>query len=155
MGCAGLGDACSDCLFTSCNALYCACYDNATCGALVACTQGCAAGDDGCAQACLTNNQAGISAAALVSDCAATSCPSCPGVAALGPCEKCLFTSCSAQMNKCLANEECGALIQCAQDCAPGDDTCLAFCAFEHSGGTDDGQAVSDCLGASCGGQCN
>ena len=148
-GCAGLGDTCSDCLFTSCNALYCTCFDNASCGSLVACSQACAPGDTACGQACFTNNQAGISNAALVGDCAATQCPACTGSAALGPCEKCLFTSCSAQMNKCLANADCNGLIQCVQD---GGD---AFgCAFEYPDGTDDAQAVSDCLDNNCSGQC-
>ena len=151
-GCAGLGDACTDCLADKCNATYCACYADLACGSLVQCSQGCA-GDAACNQGCFTNNQAGISEAALLGDCAATNCAACPGTAALEPCTKCLFGACPAVMNKCLANAECAALIACAQDCA-GDAICQFGCYTDHPDGQSDADGVSTCVQDSCSGQC-
>ena len=154
-GCKGLGDACSDCAATSCNAAYCTCYANPACGALVACAQNCAAGDAQCGQACLTANQAGISDALLLGDCANTSCTgSCTGTTKLTPCEACAFTNCPTQMNKCLANEECNQLIQCVQACDPGDSICAGGCALQFGGGTNDAQDVQACVDGACAAQC-
>ena len=151
MGCAGLGDACSDCAFGACNALYCTCYDNPACGALVACAQTCAPGDTGCAQNCLTQNQAGISDALLLGNCAAGGCAAdCPTATVLSPCESCAFTNCEQQMNTCLANAECTALIECVQGCSDGDDICLAGCAIEHGDGQNDAEAVQNCVASPC-----
>src|SRR5438874_9062753 len=74
MGCMGLADACSQCAFQSCQSVYCACYAEPACGSLIACAQKCSPNDMQCAQTCLTQNEAGISDAFLVDDCAASSC---------------------------------------------------------------------------------
>jgi hypothetical protein len=150
-GCSGLGDACTDCLADKCNATYCACYADPACGSLVQCAQACAGNAD-CNQNCFTNNENGISEAALLNNCAATQCPSCPGTASLSPCELCVFTSCAPQMNTCLANPDCNALLACAQAC-PMDanyDTCVQNCGFANFGGIDDAQNVSSCVSANC-----
>ena len=121
------------------------------CGSLVQCSQACAGNAD-CNQDCFTNNQNGISEAALLNNCAATQCPSCPGTSALSPCELCVFTSCSSQMNACLANPDCNALLACVQAC-PMDanyDACVQDCGFLNFGGIDDAQNVSSCVSANC-----
>lgn len=151
-GCQALGDACTQCLFTSCNPTYCACYAEPACATLVSCTQQCA-GDPSCNQGCFTNNQAGIPEAALVNDCAATSCPMCPGTAQLDPCSKCLFGACPDALGKCLANAECAALVTCAQGCG-GDLFCQLDCYDAHPAGQNDADAVSTCAQDSCSGQC-
>jgi hypothetical protein len=149
-GCAGLGDACSDCAAAQCNELYCTCYDNASCGALVACAQGCAAGDTDCAQSCLSNNQSGISDALLLGNCAATSCAqACPAATTLGACEACAFENCPSQMNTCLADAECTALIQCVQECN-GDDLCNYGCVLDHGDGQQAAEAVQSCVAQPC-----
>jgi hypothetical protein len=146
----GLGDACSDCAAASCNALYCSCYGNPACGALAACAAACAAGDTQCAQACLSANPSGISDALTLGDCASSACAQqCPTATALSPCESCAFENCASQMNACVANAECTALIACVQDCG-GDDFCNAGCYFDHEGGQDGAQAVQDCVAAPC-----
>lgn len=153
-GCKGLGDACSDCAAMQCNAQYCACYGNPTCGQLVACVQNCPPGDMGCGQNCLTANEAGITDALLLSDCAAGGCMAdCPTAAKLTACEVCALQNCPQQMNKCVANPECTALIQCVEGCM-GDDFCNAGCAFDHGDGQTDAQAVQDCTKTPCANQC-
>lgn len=151
-GCQALGDACTACLFDKCNMTYCACYAEPACASLVSCSQGCA-GDPACNQGCFTNNQNGISEAALVNDCAATNCAMCPGTAALDPCSKCLFGACPDALSKCLANSECAALVTCAQGCG-GDAFCQLGCYDDHPAGQNDADAVSSCAQDSCPGQC-
>lgn len=155
MGCQGLGDPCTDCSAQQCHDLYCGCYDDAVCGALVACAQGCAPNDTACSQACLTANESAISKAALLSDCAAISCSGlCPGATQLVPCEKCAAQSCEAQLNACVANPECTALVECVLACPQGDDFCAGGCYFDHSDGQDDATALQDCTSNACPGQC-
>jgi len=155
-GCQPLGDACTNCLADKCNALYCTCYDNPACGSLVACTQACAPGDAACNQACFTNNQNGISEAALVNDCGATQCgASCPGTTALDGCSLCLFQSCSAQMNACFGSADCNAIVTCVQGCG-GDFFCQGDCYNDpaHQAGQGLVDNLNSCLQDKCSGQC-
>jgi hypothetical protein len=148
-GCTGLGDACSDCAFESCGAEYCACFADPACANLIVCAQACGPMDAECAQGCLTANEDGIATAALIGDCSAASCPAdCPASPELTACEVCLFTSCAAEMNACLANPDCNLLAQCAQGCG-GDAACAAACYFQYPDGQADATAVQEC-GAAC-----
>jgi hypothetical protein len=153
--CPSLGDACTACLSTTCEDLYCTCYGNPQCGALITCLDPCSPDDESCLQECLTAHRTGISDAFLLSDCGARGCATpCPGSEAATACEVCLFTSCADDMNRCLANSECSALIQCIADCTSGDDACSQRCALQHAAGIADAQEVGDCSSASCGAQC-
>lgn len=119
------------------------------------CTQACAPNDAACNQTCLSNNSSAISEAALLNDCAATSCNGmCAGAAALDGCSKCLFTSCSGAMNTCVANAECAAILTCAQGCDPSDSFCQFSCYSDHPDGQSAADDVTNCLQNSCSGQC-
>ncbi len=154
--CPGLGDACTDCTAAQCPATYCACYGNLECSALLQCLQGCAPNDPMCGQTCLTAHEDGISAAFLLGDCAATTCSaSCPNATnALTPCQQCLYGSCDIQMNACIANPECTALVSCYQACG-ANMACQQQCATQHPQGLADAGAVSNCAQASCSNTCN
>jgi len=154
-GCASLGDPCTDCLSSQCQAVYCNCLSNAQCGALVQCFGQCMMGDQACNQACLTAHEDGISDAYVLGDCSGTVCMgSCKGGNSLKPCGLCLFTKCEPVMNQCLANPDCTALIQCLQACDGSDPTCPSTCAAQFPGGTTDAQAVGTCKNQSCASEC-
>lgn len=154
--CPGLGDPCTDCTAAQCPATYCACYGNLECSALLQCLQACPPNDAGCGQTCLTAHENGISAAFLLGDCAATTCSaSCPNANnALTPCQQCLYGACDIQMNACIANPECTAVISCYQACA-GNMACQQQCTAQHPQGVADAQAVNSCAQASCSNACN
>jgi hypothetical protein len=153
--CPSSGDACTMCLSTGCPSAYCACYGNLDCGALFQCFKTCMPGDSACVQACDTAHQNGISAAALLSDCAAAKCPAaCPGTQALTPCQQCLYSKCDVQMNTCGANPECVALFACAKPCN-GDMACVSQCEAAHPNGLSDATKVYACSKVGCAGICN
>jgi hypothetical protein len=153
--CESMGDDCTVCMAGQCTDVYCTCYANAACGNLMACAAECGSGDMGCHQDCLTNNADGISDALLLGDCAATTCDaSCSFGTALGPCRTCLFSECKTAMNACFANPECTALIQCFQECSPGDMGCGQNCLAEHADGAVDAEAVRVCRQESCSRPC-
>jgi hypothetical protein len=153
--CPGLGDACSDCAATQCTATYCGCYGNASCDQLSLCFSQCAMGDMNCYQSCETMYPDGISSFFLLDNCTAGACQAeCPGSVALTACEVCLFTSCDTEMNTCLANPECAALIACVAQCAPQNMSCPTVCVAQHPGGTTDASAVRQCTSANCSSSC-
>lgn len=155
--CPSLGDACTTCLSVQCQDTYCTCFQNSECGALAFCLQNCSVNDQACIQTCLGMHPTGISDAFLVANCTAASCDmECPGANALGPCEQCLFTSCSSEMNTCLANPDCYAIIDCAQQqmCAPSDIQCVSACAAGHQAGVQDATAVAMCGQNNCTADC-
>ncbi|MFO0759248.1 MAG: hypothetical protein U0359_22340 [Byssovorax sp.] len=153
--CPGLGDACSNCASEKCMAVYCSCYADPQCGGLVQCNTSCQPGDQNCAQNCLNANKNGISEAFLLSDCAASQCAaSCPGTSVLDDCQRCLFTSCASQMNNCLSDTDCSELIQCVQQCSPGDSGCQQDCGFQHLGSVDKAMAIQNCSQSQCAGKC-
>ena len=157
VACQSLGDACSDCSFTNCSAQYCDCYAEQDCAALVGCFNACPPGDQACQQTCMTDHKDSISKSFVLGDCAAMSCAtSCPGVTALEPCTECLFTSCAPQMNTCLANPECAAILQCVQATCPPpiSTTCALGCANQHPNGQGDAAPLNSCLSQQCSNDC-
>ena len=111
-------------------------------------------GDAPCYQNCATVHEAGISDGFLISDCAATTCDaSCTFGQALMPCQKCLYTDCQKQMNACIADAECVALIQCTTMCM-GDMACVQDCVTAHPNGLNKALAVRDCRIANCNDKC-
>ncbi|MEZ4302491.1 MAG: hypothetical protein R3B70_46615 [Polyangiaceae bacterium] len=154
--CPGQGDACTTCMSTECSAVYCTCFDEIHCGGYLGCLGTCAAGDTACQQSCASVHEPGISAAFLVADCAATTCDgSCNFGQPLTGCQKCLYTDCAPEMNACIADAECLALIACIQQCAPGDMACGQACAQAHPDGLPEAQAVRDCRIDNCTDACN
>ena len=154
--CPGAGDPCTDCLSTQCAAVYCDCYNEIHCGGYLQCLGTCMMGDAACAQNCATVHEPGLSAAILAADCAATTCDgSCSFGQPLNGCQQCLYTSCAPQMNACIADPECTALLQCLQACVPGDMVCAQSCVGEHPDGLPEAQAVRDCRIDNCGDACN
>lgn len=148
-GCVGLGDACSDCAVDACNALYCTCAANTDCTTLIACLDGCA-GNQGCAQNCLSSTPAGISDAVLLNDCASGACGAqCPTTQPLDACQKCAAQMCPQQLSACLANPECTPLIECVTDCG-GDFFCQAGCADEYGGGQNVAEDLGGCVEGVC-----
>jgi hypothetical protein len=153
--CPGFGDACSDCAAQKCPDTYCVCYGSLACEQLDTCLNNCPAGNMGCYQMCFTVYKDGISSATLLSDCAAGSCGAeCPKAKTLTGCQKCLYQKCDTQMNNCIANAECTALISCVNACNPADMACSQACVAAHSSGLADAQAVNMCLKANCQGTC-
>ncbi|MBK8253699.1 MAG: hypothetical protein IPK82_13660 [Polyangiaceae bacterium] len=154
--CPDCGDACTACLAVECSDIYCTCYDEPHCFGYLQCLGTCTMGDTACAQNCAAVHQDGISAAILVADCSATTCnDSCMFGQSLNPCQTCLYTNCSTQMNACVADSECLALIQCFQMCTPGDMMCAQACIGEHPEGWPELQEVLDCRNDQCDGECN
>jgi hypothetical protein len=149
--CPSFGDTCTTCASMDCGSAYCACYGNLQCLQLEQCFQGCAPGNTGCFQTCLTAHKDGISSAYLLGDCAATACPTaCPTAGMpLSACQRCAFVSCQVQMNDCYADAECLALFACIKPCG-GDMTCIQQCEAAHPGGLQDVQAVSFCAKNFC-----
>jgi hypothetical protein len=148
-------DPCSACQFTSCTGLYCACQADADCAALAECVSGCAPGDQACQQACRSAHVDSISQGAILGDCAAKNCAAdCPLAQPLNPCLACMFPSCPTEMNQCLADPECTAIIECAEPCM-GDQICVFNCAQQHPNGTSAAQDVLSCLNQSCSVECN
>lgn len=147
--CQPIAEPCAECAYATCQDLYCACYAEADCAALVACISPCDPADTVCQQPCLTDHKDSISKAFLLGDCAAGSCSgSCMGVAAIPPCPKCLFTMCPAEMNNCLSDPDCNDIIQCAGNCAPGDLQCGLACANgKPQTATTKALAVQSCVG--------
>lgn len=149
--CPGFGDACTECLSTGCAEVYCGCHGQPHCGGYLECLGTCAPGDAACAQNCAAVHEDGISVAILTADCAATACDaSCAFGKALADCPKCLYTECAEEMNGCIANPECLALVQCVQMCVPGDEGCGPACVEGHPDGLFGAQAVKMCRLSSC-----
>jgi hypothetical protein len=69
--------------------------------------------------------------------------------AACGPVCDCAFSSCSSQVNACLADSACAAAQDCVFACACGDVGCAAACA---ASGGDLAKAALGCVTASCSG---
>jgi hypothetical protein len=154
--CPGAGDACTGCLSEQCADVYCGCYNEIHCGGYLQCLGTCMQGDTACYQNCATVHEPGLSAAILTADCAATTCDaSCSFGQPLSGCQKCLYTACAPQMNACIADPECTALIQCLQTCTPGDMPCIQACIAQHPDGLPEAQDVRDCRIDNCDGACD
>lgn len=157
--CEAVPGECGQCLYTECQESYCACYANPECAALGTCLNACDPADPDyqqCTQDCQTQHPGGIADAALVGNCSDQNCqPQCPATGVtLGPCEECLLTNCNDEMDACLANPECQALIECAQMCPQGDQQCQQNCAAMHQGGFQQALGVLNCADMNCNMQC-
>jgi hypothetical protein len=123
---------------------------------LFACWQGCSASDQACIQACMALHENGVSAALLVSDCAAGACNgSCNFGQEVPPCTECIYTDCAAVMNTCFVDAECIPLLDCLNACPPMSIQCQQQCYSAHGTGVDPLQAVIDCADVACGNLCN
>ena len=153
--CQSLGDPCSDCSFDNCNALYCTCYADQDCAALVACFNACPPADLACQQTCMTAHPDNISLSFVLGSCSAGACASeCPGTQVLDTCSNCLFTSCDNAMNACISDPECSAILQCAQTCAASDSACVLACGMQHPSGQGPAFAVQACANQACTAEC-
>ncbi|WP_437743811.1 hypothetical protein WMF39_01680 [Sorangium sp. So ce1504] len=153
--CASLGDPCTTCLALRCQESYCACQRSAECAALGNCLLGCAAEDVACEQACLTAHRAGISGIFLEGGCASERCSAqCPSRDALSPCASCRLTGCAAEMNACVAEPSCRAMLACVDACRADGDGCLEVCSAMHADGVQAAGAVFACEEARCGADC-
>lgn len=155
--CADLGEACSTCELDACPELYCACHGNADCGLYASCVFACETGDAACLQACNTAHPDGITDAVRLNDCAANACPSACAdypLLKLTPCQRCLYASCEAAMNTCLADAPCTAILFCLDGCQ-GDALCENGCYAQHAAGLGKASAVGACAQASCTGACS
>jgi hypothetical protein len=146
--CMGLGDACTNCAFTSCENLYCTCFGDADCGPIVTCLNACAVGDTTCIDGCYAHHTTGISEATLLDACEAMSCAGmCGNAATLPKCEECLFTNAAANMDACLVDSTCIAWLACANACA--DPVCIGNCATDT-----DADAVNGAYQGVCSNEC-
>ena len=68
-------------------------------------------------------------------------------------CDNCLKTSCCGVGNKCLANDECLAIVVCVRGCASSATpvACRADCRNQHPNGKTDFQDVATCVASACG----
>jgi hypothetical protein len=115
--------------------------------ALNTCIDACPSGDSTCVSTCGTNNQAGVTDYNAMIDClacqecttacnvAATDCTaSCDHSGACGTCESCAVNGyCSDEFDRCTADTECSALLDCLNTCT--DATCEAGCDKAHPTG--------------------
>jgi hypothetical protein len=160
--CNAVPGECGQCLYTECQESYCACYANPDCAALGTCLNTCDPADPNynqCVQDCQTQYPQGIADAALVGSCSDQNCqPQCPATGVtLGPCEECLLTNCNDEMQACLADPDCQAIIDCAQACPmtdPNNPNCPIECAQMHPGGAAEAGAVINCSQDSCTNEC-
>jgi hypothetical protein len=151
MICGGFGTACTECESASCADVWCGCVNNPECLGAYACWNDCMPGDMDCAQQCYVDHEAGLSAALLVSDCAATTCQDdCGWGQDVPPCTECLYKNCADATNACIVDAECIPLSQCLNGCAPSSIQCQQQCYADHGPGVDPLQAVIDCSAMEC-----
>jgi hypothetical protein len=154
MICSNFGDPCTTCLSTACPATYCACEMNSECLALSSCLHNCGS-NQSCGQMCDSGHPNGISPLVLLSDCAATSCPTeCPNNKPISDCTKCTVDTCPDAFNACIADPECVALYQCLAGCGKLDLTCQQGCYGQHGAGTMKLQALLQCESMPCASVC-
>lgn len=151
--CADLGDPCTVCENAACPDEYCGCLDNTDCILMAQCTAGCAIDDPVCNQGCWSQYPDGISDGALLTHCAAVDCPAeCGPYVPLTRCQECLYRDCPAEMNVCVANPDCTALLECLAACgAPG---CESSCYTAHPDGLADSGPVGKCGQDACTTEC-
>jgi hypothetical protein len=151
--CADFGEPCSECELAQCHEVYCACFESTDCVAVATCLLGCPVNDQACFQSCWTANPNGISDAALVQHCGATSCAgACTNLVPLSPCQLCLAQSCESEMNACMALASCTSLLQCAEACTT--QQCQDQCVAAYPSGAVLGAAVIACGNQSCAAEC-
>jgi hypothetical protein len=156
MMCPGLGDACTGCMSGGCADVWCGCANNSDCLPIFQCWNACMPGDQACIQDCMVLHDDAVSAALLVSNCAAGACDgSCNWGHAIPPCTECIYTDCSTVMNECFVDAECVPLLDCIDGCPPMSVQCQQQCYAAHGAGVDPLQAVIDCADMACGSLCN
>ena len=149
-------DECTQCASESCPEIWCGCYDNPECLDLFQCFGGCN-DDPDCEQQCLAAHQGGISAVALVSGCAGTTCS---GVCEWGngeftPCQECIYQDCADAMNACVALPACVSLWSCFDACAPYDLSCQQQCYLDYPDGVSTLETTLQCIVDLCEQPCN
>jgi len=156
MICSSFGDPCTSCLSTGCPERYCDCKDIPDCFGLFQCVGDCN-GDQTCVNDCYVTHAEGFSAASLLTDCAATTCPdACPGNQGneLTPCNTCMLTSCDGQMNTCIGTVRCLDLYQCLTDYPNLDLACQNGCYGTYPDAISPLQALLQCTSNNCGMEC-
>jgi hypothetical protein len=73
---------------------------------------------------------------------------------ALDPCNQCLFTSCAAVMNACVADPACTAYFKCDGACG-ADAACSNACKSTYASGLMHASEVSACAVVSCSSTCH
>lgn len=151
--CPDVGEPCTQCESTTCSQEYCDCYNNGSCVLLSQCALQCDIGDTECYQACWSMYPDGISDAALLTHCAATVCmPECGPFIPLTECQQCLYGRCPEEMNVCISNPDCTALLYCLDECElPG---CENGCYALYPGGLADSGPVGECAQEACTVEC-
>lgn len=147
--CPDVGDPCTICESTECPDDYCGCFNNGSCVLLAQCTAACAVGDADCNQACWRQYPEGISDGALLTHCAATTCTAqCGPFVPLTECQLCLYGECPGEMNTCVSNPECTALLACLDLCE--DPGCENTCYAVYPDGLADSGPVGECAQDAC-----
>ncbi len=148
--CASLGDGCTDCISTTCNASWCECTANPECTAIIECWYSCATDD--CFASCNQTYPNGVSDAAL-----AIGCPGCTGSCGtdpIDPCQECIYSSCEDEMNACFAVPECLLLWDCLSSCPGLDLSCQQGCYDAYGAGVESLQTALECVDGACTPQC-
>jgi hypothetical protein len=70
-----------------------------------------------------------------------------------GACDQCIGKSCCAEVKACDGNQECVALLSCANQCA-GDDACVQDCVNQYPNGVNPVKTLAGCMKQSCAGAC-
>ncbi|WP_394848424.1 hypothetical protein LZC95_13300 [Pendulispora brunnea] len=82
--------------------------------------------------------------------------PTCTASSGDPACDPCLAEYCCAPAEKCRANPECNAIVECVQSkCAKGDNSCIYRCYTAHPRGQDDVTKMVQCLQANCSATCS
>lgn len=149
--CETQGGVCPTCLSTGCPEVFCACQEEPHCFGYLECLGTCIEGPPDCAQSCAAVHEPGITAAILVADCSATTCAGdCMFGEPLNDCQKCTYGACPDEMNACIADAECLAVIACFKECPEGDTPCYQACASAHPDGFAVFKPARDCQKAAC-----
>jgi hypothetical protein len=153
--CASLDQPCDQCMVAKCSDAYCGCAQSPDCISIVGCAEKCQKGSFDCVMSCYVGHGAGASVFALSVDCAGTTCQAaCPTGQALDACTQCSAQKCAKELDACVGDAECNALLQCVFAYPKGDQGCAQNCGFEHLGAVSTAQDLQGCTNKECAGPC-
>jgi hypothetical protein len=77
----------------------------------------------------------------------------CGNAVAANPCSECLYRGCCMELQTCVGDASCTALVRCTDPCT--DQACLNMCAAANMAGVPLYNAVITCQNTKCAAQCN
>ncbi|MEZ4296591.1 MAG: hypothetical protein R3B70_16580 [Polyangiaceae bacterium] len=140
--------ACADCLYTSCEDIYCACVNEPACVGLGTCLN-----DGKPVEFCWQQNADGIAIAGRLQACGAQKCEAC-SYDDVPPCLDCQLNNGPAEVNACFSSGDCLAYLKCVDDCG-GDAGCAQGCGTTYPKGQAPAGNLIECIKGSCVAACS